>query len=178
MRDFEEQRRYNKERYDTYKQHGICVLCGCEDAAKGRSMCLLCLMKRSEVSQKYNHEKRDKEAFNQYMREYRRKRKESGLCLQCGRPTVNGRSYCTEHSNSRSAKKREKRREQGITARVLFGDGYHCTFCGKEPAEAGGKLCPVCLERIRKWSAEQRKKIDYSKARWRLDNNIAFHKGN
>lgn len=167
---------YNKERYARYKQHHICVACGCEDAAKGKTRCLICLMKCNESTAKYNRTKRDKEAYNQYMREYRQKRKEQGLCQQCGRPTVNGKTFCSAHLAVRAARDMDRRRKQGVTARVLFGDGYHCTFCGKEVEKIGDKCCPVCLERERIWSAEQRKKIDYSQAWWRRDNIIAFHK--
>lgn len=170
------QRRLCKERYDFYKQHGICVACGREEAPKGKTRCLLCRSKDAEKSSNYNRSKRDKEAYNQYMREYRQKRKENGLCQQCGRPTINGHSFCTEHTAVRNARVMNRRRERDVPARSTMGDGYHCYFCGKDVDRIGDKCCRECLERLRIWSAEQRKKIDYKNHRWKIDNAIVFRK--
>lgn len=172
----EKHRRGCRERYYFLKEHGICVMCGQENAVKGKTRCLYCQSVSNESSLKSSRKHRNKEAYNQYMREYRRKRKEEGLCQWCGKPVLNGYALCNEHLNKKAAMKNAKRREQNIIARSLMGDGYHCYFCGKDVEHVGEKLCPVCLERIRKWSAEQRKKIDYKNHRWKKDNDIVFRK--
>lgn len=174
----EKKNRLNRERYAWLKEHGICVDCGHENAAKGKTRCLVCASVKNELSIKSQRKdiEKTRELHKQYAREFRQRRKESGLCQWCGRPTVNGKVYCTEHLAKRAASNMGRRRKQGIIARALMGDGYHCTFCGKDVAKYGDKCCPECLERERKWSSEQRKKIDYENHWWRKDNIIAFHK--
>lgn len=174
----EKQNRLNRERYAWLKEHGICVDCGHENAAKGKSRCLVCASVKNELSIKSQRKdiEKTRELHKQHARELRQRRKESGLCQWCGRPTVNGKVYCTEHLAKRAASNMDRRRKHGIIARSLMGDGYHCTFCGKDVAKYGDKCCPECLERERKWSSEQRKKIDYENHWWRKDNIIAFHK--
>ena len=172
----EEQRAYNNERYAWLKQHGICVVCAMEEAAKGKTKCLVCMSNTNENALKSIRKRRDKETYNAYMREYNRKRKEKGLCQWCGRPTKNGHTFCTEHLVLIAARHMDKRRKQGKIARVLMGNGCYCTFCGKDVSSESRKLCPVCLERIRKWSAEQRKKINHENHWWRKDNLLAFQK--
>ena len=173
----EKRNRENRERYAFLKEHGMCVYCGKEKAAPGKVSCLLCADNNVQKATIYNQYKRDREEYNAYMRELRRKRKEAGMCQSCGRPTHNGKVFCSACGAVRAQRQKDRRREKGIMARDLFGNGYYCTFCGKDVEKYGDKCCPVCLERERKWSAEQRKKIDRTNHWWKKDNNIVFHKG-
>lgn len=167
---------YNKQLRQHYKEHGICVCCGRNDAVPGKTCCADCAAKNVQRTRASQQKNRDRIAYNAYMKELRQKRKEQGLCQQCGKPTINGKVFCTEHNAVRRLRAERRRRKNDIMPRCLMGDGYHCYFCGATVAKVGDKCCPDCLERERQWSAEQRKKIDYNNAPWRKDNNIAFHK--
>lgn len=166
------------ERYEWYKSHGICVDCGANDAAKGHTRCLECMSKELEKTLKW--QKNNTEKYREYQKLYQRNlrayRKENGLCQQCGKPTQNGYVFCTEHLAARRIKKENRRRQQGIIPRWMFGNSELCTFCGKSVANKGDKCCPTCLERERKWSAEQRKKIDYENTWFRISMPMFFNK--
>lgn len=40
----------------------------------------------------------------------------------------------------------EKRRENGVLPRYMFGDGYHCVTCGKD-IDNGKKQCDECYSK-------------------------------
>ena len=169
---------YNKERYEYYKFHKICVDCGMNEVAKGRTRCLECLSKSVERTLEWQKKntKKNREYQKEYQKNLRAYRKKNGLCQQCGKPTHNGYTFCTEHLAVRRIKAENRRREQGILPRWMFGNGELCTFCGNPVKNKGDKCCPICLERERKWSAEQRKKIDYKNHIWRKKNDALFFK--
>lgn len=169
---------YSKERYEFYKSHGICVECGREPAYKGHTRCLECRFKSVERSKKTQAKHED--SYREYQREYQKKlrqhRKENGLCQQCGKPTNNGYSFCTEHLAVRRARQENRRREQGTLPRSLMGKGEFCYFCGKPVEKYGDKTCAVCHERESEWSAKMRERIDYDNHIWRKENNAIFAK--
>ena len=77
----EKKNRLNRERYAWLKEHGICVDCGHENAAKGKSRCLVCLSVKNELSIK-SHRKdieKTRELHKQNACKLRQRRKESGL---------------------------------------------------------------------------------------------------
>ena len=77
----------NKERYYWLKKKGICVSCGREYAEPGRVRCAQCRKKTIESQKKY-----DPDHSKRYAR--REAKKNAGLCIDCGRPTVNGHLRC------------------------------------------------------------------------------------
>lgn len=61
---------YNKERYEYYKSHKICVDCGANEAAKGRTRCLECLSKNVERTLEW--QKKNTGKNREYQREYQK----------------------------------------------------------------------------------------------------------
>jgi hypothetical protein len=72
----------------------------------------------------------------EYFREYRRKRREKGLCIHCGQ-TSKGYQLCDACASRSSEQMRQRyyeRREKGL-----------CVACGK--SSAGYSLCESCTAR-------------------------------
>lgn len=141
---------YAKERYKWLKAHGVCVQCGQQDAAPGRTRCLVCADKKNQGSIRYHYEHREDLLVKKRVRSkaLREERKAAGLCPICGkRKPKQGRvncPYCTARIN----KKGEiRRRKAGVMPRYMMGNGEYCFRCGKP--SYGEKLCPSCMESSR-----------------------------
>lgn len=78
----------------------------------------------------------------QRMREVRQKRRSSGLCYQCGKPTENIGSSCNA-CRKEFAAVREARKANGI-----------CVTCGQKKAAQGRKSCTDCLKRFNIYGKE------------------------
>lgn len=82
-------------RYYWYKERGICVVCGQEDAVKGKIKCLNCLDGAAVATMIY----RSKHDTSEYNKEHCKSRyykaKEAGLCVRCfKREPREGKSIC------------------------------------------------------------------------------------
>ena len=89
MRDIKLKRKTCKERYDWYKDHGICTSCGQVWVEPGHVRCKVC-----EAKIKVYHD-RDHEQRIQHKREIRQQRIEAGICTECGkRPAIEGMRMC------------------------------------------------------------------------------------
>lgn len=153
----EKAKKRSKENYDWLKQHHICVLCRQNPAEKNRVCCYECNMKLSEKSRKYRESRTDeqKEAVNEYIRNWRRKRKENGICVACGRSTNNnGKTLCNECIIKNKRIQDEARRRRGEISWQERGNGTYCFFCCKPVEVKGEKLCESC----RKKAAERMNK--------------------
>ncbi len=134
---------YYKERYDFLKSMGICVRCGQNRAWKGQIHCLECRFKERERQLKYYHENIEKERAKTAERHKKRRQNniEAGLFAVCGkRKPVEGLKYCDfcrKKINTRNNRRRDLKREVPV---FLYGDGQHCTVCGK-PVFEDSKLC-------------------------------------
>lgn len=88
-RQFEapKKREQTNQRYHAYKEAGICVSCGRKWAEPGHVYCAECRVKnkRRIVKQDPTGDKK---------REFRQARIDAGLCIDCGRPTVDGKARC------------------------------------------------------------------------------------
>ena len=129
-----------------YIDNGICCYCGQEKAAKGRQLCLNCADIMSIRSMAYYEA--NKEELKAKMRDRAhqryRERKERGECIACGKPAKPGKTRC-ERCLAKDARRHiETARKQGALPRSMFGDGEHCSMCGK-PVD-NSKLCPSCYE--------------------------------
>lgn len=87
-------REANKARYEAYLEKGICPGCGQRWAEPGHTYCAGCLAKNRR-SQKKNPENAEKK------RQMVRRRRENGLCVDCGRPAIPGRQCCARCRDSR-----------------------------------------------------------------------------
>lgn len=100
----EQAREYNRMRRAWPKEHHICIECAQRDAFHNRVRCEYCL----EKAYKYREPTDEKRA---YMREYRKKRKEQGICQNCGKPVYAGsKTYCEICHSRYKAKQREAKR--------------------------------------------------------------------
>lgn len=80
----------NKELYETYKAHGVCVQCKKSHAAAGRVICKQC----NEKMKAYGRANR---AGNNTAVEKKRERNRSaGLCIDCGKPVTKGHTRCDD----------------------------------------------------------------------------------
>lgn len=135
--------------YNRRKEHGLCVRCGKIPPITGGVMCLEC----TELSRKERRERRE------FLRNL-------GLCPRCGKNKLFGdEKECPEcvammyELNKKSKEKRnfnasewykndiKKLKEQGM-----------CRSCRKSKVAEGHTYCPICLEKKRKRSEQDRRK--------------------
>lgn len=125
-------KKYDKERYEWCKEHHICIRCRKEKAEKGKLYCLVCKMDKREQNKnrKLTTEQKEKKRIHN-------KRKYDvmvafGICPRCGKREHKVNSiFCKRCSSIRNNKEMNRRRKQGVTARVLFGTEGYCSVCGK-----------------------------------------------
>jgi hypothetical protein len=164
---------YEKERYEWYKSHGICVRCLKESAKSGHVVCWRCLANENDYARIYYHKngrsdeqkEKDKESRERYIE----KRNQEGLCWRCGlRPPIGKGKYsqCRVCANKAAEQKRERSRAKGTIPQELRGNGKYCYHCCK-PNCKGEKLCSNCLERAKLQAETAREKIDYSNHIWK-----------
>ena len=169
----DKEKEYEHERYEWYKSHGICVRCLTEKAKKGHVVCWRCLANENEYSRIYYHKNprsdeqraKDKEARERYVEE----RNSKGLCWRCGlRPPIGEGKYsqCRVCANKAAKQKRERLQAKGTLPQMLRGNGTYCYHCCK-PICNGEKLCPKCLERVRKQAETARTYIDRDNHIWK-----------
>lgn len=88
-RDEVRKARVCKERYEWYKERGICTTCGVMWAEPGHVRCKACEAKIARYHDK-SHEQRLERA-----RQRRQERIDKGLCTECGiRPATEGMRMC------------------------------------------------------------------------------------
>ena len=165
-----------RERYYWYKEHGICVSCGQEDAAPKKVKCEECAAKEAARNQTAYYRKREerREAMRRRKRELYAKRRAKGLCANCGKKTSAGKRLCLDCFLRR---RRYDKRYFDAYRRVKtdFSDGL-CRLCN-EPVVPGKKLCAthcdILRENLKKANAQQ-SNVDHP---WRHGNQLIFKKG-
>lgn len=185
----EYQRAYARERYHWLKEHGICVKCGSEKAAKGKVRCEKCLEKGriylQENRAKYeNYKNQRKERQKAYAHERYYRRKEHGICVQCGKKqAVKGKVYCKmcaankrEYTNAlyrskivedENFKNRyyEMAKKYSKKTRQYRSENHLCTMCGKPLADNDNhKKCSTCRAKVREKNYQ-----------WRIKNGLKTH---
>ena len=167
----------DKERYQWYKSHGICVRCGKEKADKGRTRCLQCRFIDIDNARKW--QAANKERITEYNKKAQRERRESlkaqGLCQICAKPS-DGRVICRRCAIPRNIKQNEKRHANGVMPRDMMGDGEYCFFCGQPVKHKGDKSCSACHKRNADIANSNRLKIDYMEHKWRKAEMLSFER--
>ena len=128
-----------------YRSNGICVACGQENAVQGQARCFRCREKVREANRRWYERNREEhnEKYKQYHKERTASLRAQGICTRCGRrKPETGKARCAV-CNAKSRRAYAKRRKDTLLPRFMFGDGEHCSTCGK-PVN-GTKLCPRCL---------------------------------
>lgn len=84
----DEAAQYNRERRAWYAEHYICSNCGQREPVPGRKFCNVCIAHYKAL--RLNTTDRD----NARRKELREQRKAMGLCIQCGKVAVPGKTMC------------------------------------------------------------------------------------
>jgi predicted amidophosphoribosyltransferase len=144
----------SKDIQDFYKEHGICVSCGQEKAARGRIRCANCLAADAErhLQSYYGMTDKQRAAFNAAKLQAEQKRKElrrtAGICTRCGKFKANqGRTMCGICLAKHARYEQDRRIRAGRRTLEDRNVPGVCYFCGK-PAIKGKKVCEDCYSRV------------------------------
>ena len=170
---------YSREVRQGHKRHGICVVCGQEDAEPGKTLCAECAEKNA--AQGRNHwrsisaEERQKiiQRKVEQKRARREQRESMGLCVVCGkRKAIKGKKHCLECL----LKARRANRAQYDAKRVKtnFSEGL-CCKCN-DPVVPGKKVCARHYDIARRSMEAARKNLSSTKHPWKKDNRWIFKK--
>ena len=162
-------REYRSEDFRWFKNHGMCVQCRKEKAARGRTMCADCLDRHKEWARKYREREpeRSRESSDICHKRLYEKRKQAGLCVSCGsRPPKEGRVRCgiCLARHRRSAEK--IRRKRGQWSRQEMTEPGVCYMC-HAPSLPDKRLCGVCRGKALINLAKANMAIDHYKHPWR-----------
>lgn len=153
-----EQEKKNRE---YLKRTTRCISCSKRDAytIAGRSYCFDCAKKYLKINAIYRESHR--EDINKKNRTIRKERKESGLCVDCGKELPKNSSFT--RCDICKAKRRSQKKKYDLKKGVNYPRGGNgiCWTCNKEPAMEGKKLCETCYQRQLKILEEgpNRKKV-------------------
>lgn len=166
--------------YDWYKSHGICVDCGREKAAKGKTRCLVCLSINAEKAFKYraslNEERQaeEKRRVSDKKKRIYHDRKAQGLCPYCGRQAENGKMQCDRcRAKNRLAAERSRRARGIKSQQVICEDETICSTC-KKPVKPGYKVCERCYDNIIRAGKTGQAHCNRKASYWVADNRIVF----
>ena len=141
--------------YNDCKRLHLCTECMKQDARTlaGRTRCYECAEKARERAKKPEYQKADLERQKRRYHE----RKARGLCPQCGKrkpaPGFASCEICMAKDRRSSEKCRRKRGQRDVRLEMSLGNCYICF----KPAAPGKKLCPDCIERVKKNLKHQQK---------------------
>ena len=106
---------YDREEYEWYKTHGICVRCRKAKARRGRTTCAACAAQNTERTLRYFNEltAEKRKEYSQRATEKQRERRDAryaaGLCVICGkRPPRDNRRTCALCSSKRTGARQRK----------------------------------------------------------------------
>lgn len=167
----------NNERYEWYKAHGICPVCGQNDPMPGRIRCADCIYKDGERKYKFlakeTPEEKEKRLARQRKKSKKRyeERKAQGLCVMCGKPAYKGGVLCYECTIK--AKKRDAERWEKIGITKLPKPEGVCLICDK-PVKEGFRYCEEHYQKKCITLAKNREKIDRENHPWKVKNKLLF----
>lgn len=136
-----------------YKEHGICIDCGQEKVWHNSPRCRICLAKRADYARIYRETHKmteeQRQKHNAKVRERKKRLKENGVCVQCGKRKVTGNHISCDYCLAKDRRKaRQKADKQGKIPSFMRGNGY-CSLCLK-PVPNNEKQCERCKENSRK----------------------------
>lgn len=151
------------ERYYWYKDHGICVNCGKQPAFYNHTLCPKCMEKATIERAERRAKDGDKirAYYAEYARQWRKKRKDAGLCQMCGKPVVSGImcEACKARDREKKARYQRLRRgslDPGEKFRERASMGV-CVYCCK-PVVPGYHLCAEHLPKKQEVIRENNKR--------------------
>lgn len=87
--------------YYRHKAAGLCAHCGKSPPWHGTTMCGPCLRKKAESQTRTDPDGKKRRARR---RALWNKRREAGLCVECGEPAIRGQARCEYHQMIRREK--------------------------------------------------------------------------
>ena len=123
------------------KEKGLCIKCGKNDAFRGKTTCLQCLMDERERFGDFRE--KHKEQLRSYARERARKLRSQGICVTCGkRSAVEGRPRCERCQIRQRRSQRRRYEKSDKEPRWLRTEEGRCWICGAPATH--GKVCVRC----------------------------------
>lgn len=165
-------------RRDYLIKRNLCVVCGKEEIFKGNK-CVICREKMKEKSKL--HYIKNKEKYKKRNEKLVWERKESGLCVRCGKAAQSsGKFYCSKCLKVIKRYRAKAKENKGIPIREFWKENNWCYFCGEKELVKGKKVCVKCyqvlLERVEKMKKAKMKKDIISKHIWRKINTVDLEK--
>lgn len=157
----------NKETYQWYKLNKICTHCRHEQAVKGKTLCLVCLME----NRKYKSRK-DKSKITESDRLKYQDRKDRGICVVCGKNPQQHGLKCNKCYSRIKVRNEQNRADLTRSERPQYG---FCYICGK-PKMKDKNVCEDCYK-IRLDSISKIMYMGVSE-QWRIQENARHAQGN
>jgi hypothetical protein len=125
-----------------YIRHGICPVCGQNDALPGRQKCAACTEKSTLNNIKYRSLEKER-TYYQKKKLKRQERIAAGLCPRCGKPAIKGQLCLDHYVKKQHIHEMEKREREikGDPRRERVKNGK-CWFCNNT-ALPGKKVCQI-----------------------------------
>lgn len=148
---FAYQNQYQKDYREYCASIGVCTRCKTRPAMPGFKLCEYCANQIDDRREQRNKERgytrseRDIERHKEYNKSKYEYRKSHGLCVQCGKPALPGKTTCNECRVKRNRQQRERSERNG-KIKHWKEDGL-CIRCGKE-RKPGFYFCPDCYEEM------------------------------
>lgn len=166
---------YKRIEYKVRRNDGLCTRCGREDAytMAGRSMCAECAENaRERKARQYADDDRRQRMYAQH-RNGKQKRRDAGICPECGRPATPEYSTC---EYCRAKHRNYMRRYRNTAPR---GENGLCWQCNKNEAIPGKRVCQTCYERLLDSAekgriSQEKMKVNGWRHSWKTGNDFAF----
>lgn len=131
--------------YKFYQSIGICPICRKNALHGSEKRCPECRAKNAESS---SRRKRDSSRKNGYARTTYYRRKEAGICTDCGkRKAKEGHTTCEVCTQKRVERNRLARGTTLCDKNTYKLTHGLCVRCGKNPQLEGKKLCKECYDK-------------------------------
>lgn len=159
------QNQYQKDYREYCASIGVCTRCKTRPAMTGFKLCEYCSNQIDDRREQRNRERghtrseRDIERQRNYAKATRQYRKEHGLCVQCGRPALPGKTTCNECRIKRNRNQRERSERNG-KVKHWKEDGF-CIRCGKE-RKPGYMYCQACYDKQLEYVSKAKEASDIS----------------
>ncbi|MCD8372038.1 MAG: hypothetical protein LUD27_01910 [Clostridia bacterium] len=106
------------------------------------------------------------EKYKKWGQSYYQRRKQSGVCTQCGkRPAVRGLVLCEDCEQKAILRMQKRKAEKADDIRQKAKDKYNrcikdgiCPYCGKRPAMIGYVACEACRKRLKETQRKYQKR--------------------
>ena len=147
-------RTYERETYHWRKAHHVCTKCGKEDAEPHKTLCAECAAKCAAIDKKYRSslDEERRQRIKQQKQAQKDRRRNSGLCVECGKTALKGRRFCLD-----CMIKTRRRNKKQYDAKMLCAKHY--------------EIARRSMEKVNRLNRERRATANHV---WRGDNRVVF----